>query len=452
MYLRELTQHILTEKANTSDLTIGFEVECIIPQQKMPQVDILAKTINAKIVDDASIQPENRGNEVGKELLIGTDGDGAQMRATPQTIMKVADFVFELTKLGVYTNKSCGLHAHFGIGELTRMSNIHNVWFTIWAVQNKMLDKYRTYNGTTLYDKEYAPPQKTAIAVNDLIDDLDRYSSDGNLQKERLFEILRERRFFQKYSTLFPHQQGTIEWRGFRGALDEGMLSNAKTILGYFKLAYKFAQDMARGVTESREMRVGGYTLREMEQMGGDRERNPTNPFNKEWGLFLKDSSLNKGARIAINNFASQVFGDKKTDERQKQGFLERMMDSIIDGETVMNWLAENTEQPYTFKFDQNLILQGFAIDNKAVILNKEWLKVGQSRDLRLTGIFNDCTFTIPDTSKFITLKKSIDACHFMGKAVFKLPKADAPDADKIPWFQQLRASGAEVDIQSLRF
>jgi len=442
----------LLEKTNTSDLTIGFEVECIVPQASMSSVEKLAKSINADIVDDSSIEPENRGNEVGKELLIGTDGEGAQMKATPQSIMKVADFVFELTKLGVYTNKSCGLHAHFGIGELTRMSNIHNVWFTIWAVQNKMLDKYRTYNGTTLYDKEYAPPQKTAIAVNDLIDDLDRYSSDGKLQKERLFEILRERRFFQKYSTLFPHQQGTIEWRGFRGALDEGMLSNAKTILGYFKLAYKFAQDMARGVTESRNMKVGGYTLRDMEEMGGDRERNPTNPFNKEWGLFLKDSSLNKGARTSINNFANQVFGDKKTDERQKQGFLERMMDSIVDGEAVMNWLADNTEQPYTFKLDQNLILQGFAIDNKPVILNKEWLKVGQSRDLRLSGIFNNCTFTIPDTSKFITLKKSIDACHFMGKAVFKLPKADAPDADKIPWFQQLRASGADVEIQSLRF
>ena len=452
MRLRQLTNNILTEKSVTSDLTIGFEVECIVPQAAIPSVEKLAKSINADIVDDASIQPENRGNEVGKELLIGTDGKGAQMRATPQTIIKVSEFVFELSKLGVYTNKSCGLHAHFGIGELSRMSNIHNVWFTIWAVQNKMLDKYRTYNGTTLYDKEYAPPQQTAIAVNDLISDLDRYSSDDKLQKERLFEILRERRFFQKYSTLFPHQQGTIEWRGFRGALDEGMLSNAKTILGYFKLAYKFAQDMARGITESRNMRVGGYTLRDMEEMGGDRERNPTNPFNKEWGLFLKDSNLNKGARLAINNFANQVFGDKKKDERQKQSYLERMMDSIIDGEVVMNWLADNTEQPYTFKLDQNLILQGFAIDNKPVILNKEWLKVGQSRDLRLTGIFNNCTFTIPDTSKFITLKKSIDACHFMGKAVFKLPKADAPSADNIPWFQQLRAGGAEVEIQALRF
>ena len=452
MRLRQLTNNILTEKSVTSDLTIGFEVECIVPQAAIPSVEKLAKSINADIVDDASIQPENRGNEVGKELLIGTDGKGAQMRATPQTIIKVSEFVFELSKLGVYTNKSCGLHAHFGIGELSRMSNIHNVWFTIWAVQNKMLDKYRTYNGTTLYDKEYAPPQQTAIAVNDLISDLDRYSSDDKLQKERLFEILRERRFFQKYSTLFPHQQGTIEWRGFRGALDEGMLSNAKTILGYFKLAYKFAQDMARGITESRNMRVGGYTLRDMEEMGGDRERNPTNPFNKEWGLFLKDSNLNKGARLAINNFANQVFGDKKKDERQKQSYLERMMDSIIDGEVVMNWLADNTEQPYTFKLDQNLILQGFAIDNKPVILNKEWLKVGQSRDLRLTGIFNNCTFTIPDTSKFITLKKSIDACHFMGKAIFKLPKKDAPDADKIPWFQQLRAGGAEVEIQALRF
>jgi len=442
----------LFERANTSDLTIGFEVECIVPAASMPSVEKLAKSINAQIVDDASIKPDNRGNEVGKELLIGTDGKGAQMRAQPQTIIKVSEFVFELSKLGVYTNKSCGLHAHFGIGELGRMSNIHNVWFTIWAVQTKMLDKYRTYNGTSLYDREYAPPHRTAVAVNDLIDDLDRYKQNENLHKERLFEILKERRFFDKYSTLFPHQQGTIEWRGFRGALDEGMLSNAKTILGYFKLAYKFAQDMARGVTESRNMQVGGYTLRDMEQMGGDRERNPDNPLNKDWNLFLKDSELNKKAKSYLNDYAQKIMRDKKRDIKMRHGFMERLMDSIVDGKVVMNWLADNTEQPYTFKLDQNLILQGFAIDNKSVILNNEWLKVGQSRDLRLTGIFNNCTFTIPDTSKFITLKKSIDACHFMGKAVFKLPKADAPDADKIPWFQQLRASGAEVEIQALRF
>ena len=452
MRLRQLTENILTEKSVTSDLTIGFEVECIVPAASMPSVEKLAKSINADIVDDSSIEPENRGNEVGKELLIGTDGKGAQMRAQPQTIIKVSEFVFELSKLGVYTNKSCGLHAHFGIGELGRMSNIHNVWFTIWAVQNKMLDKYRTYNGTSLYDREYAPPHRTAVAVNDLIDDLDRYKQDENLHKERLFEILKERRFFDKYSTLFPHQQGTIEWRGFRGALDEGMLSNAKTILGYFKLAYKFAQDMARGVTESRNMQVGGYTLRDMEQMGGDRERNPDNPLNKDWNLFLKDSELNKKAKSYLNDYAQKIMRDKKRDIKMRHGFMERLMDSIVDGKVVMNWLADNTEQPYTFKLDQNLILQGFAIDNKSVILNNEWLKVGQSRDLRLTGIFNNCTFTIPDTSKFITLKKSIDACHFMGKAVFKLPKADAPDADKIPWFQQLRASGAEVEIQALRF
>jgi hypothetical protein len=452
MYLRQLIENLLKEKAVTSDLTIGFEVECIVPVASMPSVEKLAKSINADIVDDSSIQPENRGNEVGKELLIGTDGEGAQMRATPQSIIKVSEFVFELSKLGVYTNKSCGLHAHFGIGELGRMSNIHNVWFTIWAVQNKMLDKYRNYNGTSLYDREYAPPQRTAVAVNDLLDDLDRYKQDENLHKERLFELLKERRFFDKYSTLFPHQQGTIEWRGFRGALDEGMLSNAKTILGYFKLAYKFAQDMARGVTESRNMKVGGYTLRDMEEMGGDRERNPDNPLNKDWNLFLKDSELNKQAKQYLNDYAQKIMADKKRDLKMRHGFMERLMDVIVDSQEILNWLADNSERPYTFKMDQLTVVQGFAIDNKSIILNNPWLKIGQSNDVRLMGIFNDCTFTIPDTSKFLTLKKSIDACTFMGKAIFKLPKADAPDADNMPWFQQLRASGAEVEIQALRF
>ena len=444
--------HQLIEKAITADLTIGFEVECIVPVASMASVEKLAKSMNAQIVDDASIKPNNRGNEVGKELLIGTDGKGAQMKTTPQTIIKVSEFVFELSKLGVYTNDSCGLHAHFGIGELNRMSNIHNIWFTIWAVRERMLDKYRTYNGTLLYDREYAPPQRTAVAVNDLIDDLDRYNQDRNLQKERLFEILRERRFFDKYSTLFPHQQGTIEWRGFRGALDEGMLSNAKTILGYFKLAYKFAQDMARGITESRDMTVGGYTLREMESMGLDRERNPENPFNKDWALFLKDSELNKKAKQYLNDYASKIMGNKRFDDKRKHGWMENMFDMIVESQGVLNWLADNSETPYTFKMDTYTIVSGFAIDKKHIILNDMWQKVGSSNLIRLTGIFNDCTFSMPNTNQYLTLKKSIDACEFMGKTIFKLPKKDVPDADNMPWFQQLRAGGADLEIQSLRF
>ena len=101
---------------------------------------------------------------------------------------------------------------------------------------------------------------------------------------------------------------------------------------------------------------------------------------------------------------------------------------------------------------DQLTVVQGFAVDKKSIILNNVWQQIGMSNDVRLMGIFNDCTFTIPDTSKFLTLKKSIDACTFMGKTIFKLPKKDAPDADNIPWFQQIRASGAEVEIQALRF
>jgi len=131
---------------------------------------------------------------------------------------------------------------------------------------------------------------------------------------------------------------------------------------------------------------------------------------------------------------------------------MERLMDVIVDSQEILNWLADNSERPYTFKMDQLTVVQGFAIDNKSIILNNPWLKIGQSNDVRLMGIFNDCTFTIPDTKQFLVLKKSIDACTFMGKAIFKLPKADAPDADNIPWFQQLRASGAEVEIQALRF
>jgi len=128
------------------------------------------------------------------------------------------------------------------------------------------------------------------------------------------------------------------------------------------------------------------------------------------------------------------------------------MFDMIVEAQDVLNWLADNSERPYKFKMDTYTIVSGFAIDKKPIILNNMWQKVGESNLIRLTGIFNDCTFSMPNTNQFLTLKKSIDACEFMGKTVFKLPKADVEGAENIPWFQQLRASGAEVEIQALRF
>ena len=56
MHLREFFNHYMAEKAVTSDLTIGFEVECIVPMASMPSVEKLAKSINAEIVDDSSMK------------------------------------------------------------------------------------------------------------------------------------------------------------------------------------------------------------------------------------------------------------------------------------------------------------------------------------------------------------------------------------------------------------
>jgi len=170
----------IINEAQLSDITMGFEVECILPDNKkvhQPLQDILNK-YNIDWDNDSSINPSGKYNqEQTYEFKIGElenpDGSTSQMRATPANFLRCANFVHDIFKLGGYTNESCGLHAHFGIGELNKLSNLQNVWFTIYMIQSGILrKKYMEFKGYPLMDLEYANFEYVESSVDDLLNEL----------------------------------------------------------------------------------------------------------------------------------------------------------------------------------------------------------------------------------------------------------------------------------------
>ena len=103
MLLRQIYEKKLLE-AQLSDITIGFEIECIIDGNKKPTFIELAKKYNAEGVDDSSITPTRVfGNEIGIEYRLGTLAQGGQMVASPANIVTCANFVHDLFQQGAYT-------------------------------------------------------------------------------------------------------------------------------------------------------------------------------------------------------------------------------------------------------------------------------------------------------------------------------------------------------------
>ena len=144
MLLRQIYEQVLAE-AQLSDITIGFEIECVIDGDMTKVYNDVAKKYNVEGGSDSSITPNSvYRNEIGMEFRIGELAEGGQMAATPQNIMTCANFAHDIFKLGAYTNRSCGMHAHFGLGPITKMSTVETGWVTVMMLQSPLFEQLYT--------------------------------------------------------------------------------------------------------------------------------------------------------------------------------------------------------------------------------------------------------------------------------------------------------------------
>lgn len=225
-----------------SDYTIGFELECVIPKENFVKFKQFA--LNYFPPSHGISIPKNfeHFTEDGSIEYDTTKEDGCEYRSpvfklTPQNIEKIINFLTIGSREYFYTNSSCGFHIHIGIPSNFQEKDKNSFWILLnLALDKNMQNIFKQiteYNGIKLYSAPYSILNVIENINRELVEDegYNRKLSPEQMDK-KLKKLINE--FFndEKYTILRIHPQGTLEWRGPRGFLDEG--GHRKIISGFF--------------------------------------------------------------------------------------------------------------------------------------------------------------------------------------------------------------------------
>ena len=429
MLLRQIYEQVLAE-AQLSDITIGFEIECVIDGDMTKVYNDVAKKYNVEGGSDSSITPNSvYRNEIGMEFRIGELAEGGQMSATPQNIMTCANFAHDIFKLGAYTNRSCGMHAHFGLGPITKMSTVETGWVTVMMLQSPLFEQlYTTYKGQNLYDTEYAPVQTVKDSVNEIVFMAQEMKGEG-ADKEEIVEYLFNNLFtrdeFEKYSALFPHGQGTLEWRGLRGVLDAKRQDiNYQTILGFFKLALNFARTVKMLMNKFNELQIAGVNIRDLQKYGVQGVEK-TKKVKASIMPAIKNSGLNVGMqKIFIAHFSKQL-----KEPRFQQGYWGRaikiLASNFKEAAPFLNKLYDqfkeyqlSVKEDYLVSAEFPIVAKEF-VRSEDIVIDDTWSRA-RDQGVLLSFVFKRCNFIAKDISFF----------ENHGRMFFRVPTID--DSNKI--------------------
>ena len=408
MLLRQIYEQELFE-AQLSDITIGFEIECIIDGNKKPDFIELAKKYNAEGVDDTSITPTRVfGNEIGIEYRLGALAQGGQMVASPANIVTCANFVHDLFQQGAYTNKSCGMHAHFGLGAITRLSNLETGWITIMMLQSKLFETYATYKGQMLFDNDYASIHAVKGSVQEIVDYATEIAEEEGKDAviKYLFDNLLSKREFTKYSALFPHGQGTLEWRGLRGVLDAPRQDiNYQTVLGFFKLALNFAVTIRQLMNKFQKYTVAGVTLKDIQSYAAKGGYKSAIGGKGKIMDLIKKSDLNKG----MQRIFSRALGPRMSSKDYKLQYWDRISNIIEQrlpaATKSLNHIYDMFGQ-YDLSLHEKMISEYFEIQAKTpindidIIIDKDFTTAIDKR-IVLQMFFKRCNLIAKDIKFF---------------------------------------------------
>lgn len=236
---------LLCESLST-DFTIGFELEAVASKDKWQSndeynslpgyhsgnapegvykriFDYLNSSLglgNGKIERDGSLQASNRGDlpfEYGSPII----------HFNPTNVSKIYHFLSDLKNNGIYTNSTCGFHIHMSVPTITK-ADIAWIICCI-AIDSKLTDLVTKLHTTEegdidLYQSTYA---RTGF-LEDIKDYLE-YDNGTRLDnyKNNISSLIRN----DKYRVLNIHGQGTLEWRGPRGFLNNGKESSLKEFI-----------------------------------------------------------------------------------------------------------------------------------------------------------------------------------------------------------------------------
>ena len=318
----------IIKEATAGEITVGFELEIIIPGDESGEVGTrnedghLAKAAPhiQRIIDkyglveheELSLQVDSPYTHYGTEFDIGLikdeNGASARLTATPANFVKVATIIKELFDAGGFTNESCGFHAHFGLGQIEKTSGMDTTWFIIYAMDNNLLEPFYYFNDIPQFDeKDYASINDTKEAVEQFRGTLELLSDEENKLMHAYDQTVNKLAMgtFEKYNVLNPHMQGTLEWRGLRGALDQigGVKKNYSMLVDYLKFVYKFARVLGQAQRNLLDYEIEGVSLRKLKK------------------FYFTNRQKQKGNIDVILNLFRQSFEPIMPAEKYKQAF-----------------------------------------------------------------------------------------------------------------------------------
>ena len=310
---------LLNEKLLTSEFTFGFELEANVEYDsdiyndcEMYDYDENDDTIYDALknkIDNLLMRGATESMNKGLQGLSDIHQDGSIdtndssdisfeyaspiIPCTPNWFGKVIKLLMDLKEIGVYTNDTCGFHTHLRFGN---MDERDVVWiYCNLASDPDFFETFSKLNDIDLYNREYASYQSIKQLGNAI------YVKDY----KKIAELLTT----DKYRAIRIHPQGTLEWRGPRGFMDQDDLSYIKD---YFKLLIKFINKISE-YTSSNVISGSSITKKELFDNLKQYNKNNTNGMEFIGGNNIKLRSKDRANKL-----------DKKTIEKLYDIFIDR--------------------------------------------------------------------------------------------------------------------------------
>ena len=481
---------LLTE-AVTGDITVGFELECIVPQDKNDPSQMEGSIVGAisdagyGVTDDSSIEPDFEDEEFGIEIDIGTVagkfGQQRRISASPSDFAAVSKFIAFLFTNGAYVNDSCGFHAHFGLGDLRSADSLRNLWFACYFVKEGLFNRYSHYTtdpkeleynktiptfrlndegkkeatygeraGVEQYeDTEYA----SFLSLEDSVTEFENYLNDIT-SKEAKIEYAAQVGMnklgtagFEKYNLMNIHEQGTVEWRGLRFGNMYNHGDGTLRIVGeYLKFVYKFARELAKAYGILPKYEIGGITLTDIQRYfhQGKAKRNTTSKhladaFRETFSALNVPKSV---VQRSLQEFIKQVGtrGANATQLFQDPATAEKLIRSMSTFATLAMPIFSGADYTGVSLLDPNIQVDRlrFLLELKDVGFHsatfhfkpKLWQKLLVQHGFNFVDCtFQQCSFNWEDPDNYAEYNPfyGFDQCTFI-ECVFTFPTNEIQD------------------------
>lgn len=318
-----------------------------------------------------------------------------------ENIQHVIKFLYSCLEQGyLRTNDSCGFHVHIGLPDKLLL-NENRLWVLIKLAlkdNGEFIKKFFIYK-TGNYDIHFTDSR---YADTNIVENIKRYAKVVE-NIEDIYNLIKTAYKGDKFVVFGQHPQGTLEWRGPRGFLDEGEI---KIIKGFFlNMLYPLVKFFSDAMEET-SLVINNVTI-----------------SKKDFDLYVKETL---GYKVPIINkrrledkrfdwegqkkysnmqYINEVLKSNKWLLKQETHFTNMLIQKddekylMSDGsfrnsiiESSNNLIFDNVSFSYNCNLHQNFYNQ-INVDDECYILDGNFINSSIHYSKIMNGNFEGCTF-----------------------------------------------------------